>query len=59
MKRWYELHCIDCKASTADQPIVYCEHRVEVSGGVVDAFEKARADGYWPLHVVASDWCKQ
>ena len=56
MKRWYVLQCIDCKASTADEPVVYAEHRVSVVGGVIDAFEQAKADGYWPLYVLASDW---
>ena len=55
--RWYRLHCIDCRASTARSPeTVFAEHRVEVAGGVIDAWEQARADGYWPLSVIESDW---
>lgn len=57
--RYYVLHCIDCRASTARSPeTVYCEHRVEVAGGFIEACAKAREDGYWPLHVVAADWLR-
>lgn len=55
--RYYRLHCIDCRASTARSPeTIYCEHRVVVSGGVIDAWAQSQADGYWPLYVIESDW---
>lgn len=55
--RWYRLYCIDCKASTARSPeTVYAHHRVEVAGGVIEAWDKAKADGYWPLYVLDTDW---
>lgn len=55
--RWYRLHCIDCRASTRLSPeMVYCQQRVEVAGGVIEAWAKAQEDGYWPLYVLDSDW---
>lgn len=55
--RWYRLYCIDCRASTARSPeTVFCEHRVEVAGGVIEAWKQAGADGYWPLEVIETDW---
>lgn len=57
--RWYRLFCIDCRASVRMSPAtLYCEHRVEVAGGVMDAWDQAKADGYWPLEVIATDWCE-
>jgi hypothetical protein len=58
--RWYRLWCIDCKASlSASLETFYREHRVEVAGGVLEAWDKAKRDGYWPLHVIESDWSEQ
>ena len=55
--RWYRLWCIDCKASLSASPeTFYREHRVEVAGGVVAAWNAAKSEGYWPLHVIDSDW---
>lgn len=55
--RFYRLWCIDCEQSAGRSPVtVYCEHRVEVAGGFIEACTQARADGYWPLHVIESDW---
>jgi hypothetical protein len=58
--RWYRLYCIDCRESVRMSPAtLYCEHRVEVEGegGVIAAWDQAKADGYWPLEVIETDWC--
>lgn len=52
--RLYILHCIDCRASTPGPEIVYCNHTVRVNGGIIEAWEAAKAEGYWPLYVVDS-----
>lgn len=58
--RWYLLRCIDCAVSIRLAPTtVWCEHKVTVSGGVIEAFAKAREDGYWPVGVIKSDWAEQ
>lgn len=59
--RWYRLHCIDCRATTAsamtrDPAPIFAEHRVVVSGGVMAAWSAAKKDGFYPLHVIDSDW---
>lgn len=55
--RRYRLYCIDCKATLAVAPeTVWCEHVVTVLGGLPDACDKARSDGYWPVSVIESDW---
>lgn len=54
MKRLYRLWCIDCAATLAASPgTVWCEH-VVTAMGVMDAWDIAKADGYWPVHVIES-----
>jgi len=47
--RWYKINCL--KGAEA-QP-----YQIEVWAlGVIEAFEKAREQGYWPLSVSDSGW---
>jgi hypothetical protein len=51
---FYRLHCIDCRATREKAPeTVYCEHELEALG-VIDAWDKAKQAGYWPLSVIES-----
>lgn len=47
--RFYVLNCL--KGTSATQ----CLFEVWACG-VVEAFDRARADGYWPLSVARSGW---
>jgi hypothetical protein len=47
--RWYRLHC---SQKTSATPLDYDVWAV----GVVDAFQRARYAGYWPLSVVDSSF---
>lgn len=54
--RWYRLHCIDCAATMKVAPqTIYTEHTVYVND-VAEAWAQAQSEGYWPLHVIDSDW---